>query len=88
MQRVAICELTGKVILFAKNKKYLWMGWPDEIYEMEIAQLEDLDGNHVDLKFTEKYIREIKNDSSYQDILAGEREFMQYHSMREARLRQ
>jgi hypothetical protein len=84
MRRVAMCELTGKVILFAKNKKYLWMGRQrlDEV-DLKIAQIEDLDGNYVDLKFTEKYIREIKKDSSYQDILAGERQFVEYQIKKE-----
>jgi hypothetical protein len=83
MRRVAMCQLTGKVILFAANKKYLWMGpRPDEV-DLKIAQIEDLDGNYVDLKFTEKYIRVIKNDPLYKEILEGEREFIEYQSIRE-----
>ena len=84
IRRVAMCELTGKVILFGNNKKYLWMGRRrlDEV-DLKMAQIEDLDGNYVDLKFTEKYIREIKNDPLYEDILEGEREFMESQSMRD-----
>ena len=83
VRRVAKCVFTGEVIFFAKNKRYLWMGRPDEIDNQEIAQLEDLDGNCVDLEFTDKYIREIKSDPLYEDILEDEREFISYHSMRE-----
>jgi hypothetical protein len=55
----------------------------EEIGDHRIAQLEDLDGNRVDLEFTEKYTREIKNDAAYQAVLETEREFMEYHSLRE-----
>jgi len=83
MRRVAMCQLTGKAILFAKNKKYLWMGRQLDEVDLKIMQIEDLDGNYVDLKFTEKYIREIKNDPLYEEILKGEREFLEYQSIRE-----
>jgi len=83
LRRVAMCQLTGKVILFAKNKKYIWMGQRLDEVDLKIAQIEDLDGNYVDLKFTEQYIQEIKSDPLYEEILEGERQFIEYQSIRE-----
>jgi len=82
MERVARCELTGEVIFFTKNKKYLLVESPDEIDDQEIAQAQDFDGNKIDLAFTERYIREIKRDPLYEEILETERELIEYHSKR------
>ena len=82
MERVARCELTGEVIFFTKNKKYLLVESPDEIDDQNIAQAQDFDGNKIDLTFTERYIREIKSDPLYEEILETERELIDYNSKR------
>ena len=82
MQRVARCELTGEVSFFTKTKKYLLIESPDEVDDQKIAQAEDFDGNKIDMAFTERYIREIKSDPLYEDILETEREFIGYNSKR------
>ena len=82
MRRVARYELTGEVIYFAKNKKYLLMESPEEVDDLEIAQAQDFDGNKIDLAFTERYIRKIRNDPLYEEILETEREFIEYRSKR------
>jgi hypothetical protein len=80
MRRVARCELTGQVIYFTKNKKYLLMDSPDEVDAQEIAQAQDFDGNKIDMGFTERYIQEIKTDSLFKEILETERELLEYRS--------
>ena len=82
MRRVARCELTGEVIFFTKNKKYLLMDSPDEVDDLEIAQAQDFDGNKIDMAFTDRCIREIKTDALFKDILETERELLAYRSKR------
>jgi len=42
-----------------------------------------LNGNYLYLEFTEQYIREIKNDLVYGDVLEDDRELIEYQSIRE-----
>lgn len=74
---VAKSELLGYQIYFSKKKKKLFQGHSELITEEDIIQ-KYFSGEKIDIEFTKEYIKEIKNEKDYNEILKIEKQRLEY----------
>lgn len=77
MRDVAKSDLLGHQICFSKNKIRLLHGHSESITKEDFKQ-KRINGENVDIELTKEYIKKIKNDSRYEEILEIEKQRLEY----------
>ena len=77
MRDVAKSELLGHQIYISKKKIRILEGYPKLITKEDLKQ-KRIDGEKVDIESTKEYIKKIKLDSRYEEILEIEKQRLEY----------